>query len=339
MKKLLSLILALALVLALSVTAMASAEPAGEASGEASAEVTNEGFGSYVSYLRKYIAECDDPQFDDGAKEMALGELDTVEIGADVYASPFDMFVEIWGAMPYDEFMTSQAEGSAEPETQEAFDAYVEYIRAYMADYDGEGVKEGFDEASKTMALAELDNVAFGSSVNGFPFVMFANEFGVLSYADFIAASGEPAAVPQTQEEFDAYKEYLREYIRTVDLASVNPDFVEDAREMCISELDGVGFGSDVYAFPFEMIVNELNAMTYDEFVKGGAGSSSGYDDYVAYLDAYIRENVEEGFVEMALGDLYAATEEQAIAEEFPFEMYTSQHGAMSYARWQAANG
>ena len=338
MKKLLSLILALVMVLALSVTAMASAEPAGEASGETSVEVTNEGFGSYVSYLRKYIAECDDPQFDDGAKDMALADLDAVEIGADVHAFPFDMFVEIWGAMSYEEFMTSQAEGSAEPETQEAFDAYVAYVRDYMENYNGEGTKEGFDEASKAMALAELDNVAFGSSVNGFPFVMYVNEFGVLSYADFIAASGEPAAVPQTQEEFDAYREYLREYIRTVDLASVNPDFVEDARDMCISELDGTGFGSDVYAFPFEMIVNELKAMTYDEFVKAGAGAASGYDGYVAYLDAYIRANVEADYVEMALGDLYAATEAQAVAEEFPFEMFTGAHGAMSYAQWQAAN-
>lgn len=62
------------------------------------------------------------------------------------------------------------------------------------------------------------------------------------------------------------------------------------------------------------MIINELKAMTYDEFVKAGKGPSSGYDGY-------------------------AATEEQAVAEDFPFEMYTSQHGAMSYAQWQAANG
>lgn len=257
MKKLLSLTLALALVLALSVPALAS--------GEASVEVTNEGFGSYVSYLRAYIADCDDPQFDDGAKDMALGELDTVEIGADVYAFPFDMFVEIWGAQTYDEFMTSQAEGSAEPQTREAFDAYVAYVRAYMEDYDGEGAKEGFDEDSKAMALAELDNVAFGDSVNGFPFVMFVNEFGVLPYADFIAASSEPSGET--------------------------------------------------------------------------SGEASGYDGYVAYLDAYIRENVEADYVDMALGDLYAANEEQAIAEEFPFEMFIGAHGAMSYAQWQASNG
>ena len=111
---------------------------------------------------------------------------------------------------------------------------------------------------------------------------------------------------------------------------------------MCINELDGCGFGSDVYAFPFEMIINELKAPTYDEFVKTAAPSgeaANGYDGYVAYLDAYIRANVEPDFVDMALGDLYAATEAQAIAEDFPFEMFSGAHGAMSYAEWQAANG
>ena len=146
------------------------------------------------------------------------------------------------------------------------------YVRDYMENYNGEGTKEGFDEASKAMALAELDNVAFGSSVNGFPFVMYVNEFGVLSYAEFIASQ---KAEPQTQEEYDAYVNFLKEYIRTVDLASVNPDFVEDGRDMCINELDGCGFGSDVYAFPFEMIINELKAPTFDEFVNG-AGAPSG---------------------------------------------------------------
>ena len=266
MKKLLSLLLALAMVLALSVCALASGEAPAEASGEVAVEVTNEGFGSYVAYLRQYIADCDDPQFDDGAKEMALGELDTVEIGADVHAFPFDMFVEIWGAQTYEEFMTS----------------------------------------GQDAALLE----------------------------------------PQSEEEFNAYKDYLKEYIMTVDIAAVNPDFVEDGRDMMISELDGVGFGSDVYAFPFEMVINELKAPTFDEFMKASdepsgeaSGDVSGYDAYVAYLEEYIRENIEADYVDMALGDLYAATEAQAAAEEFPFEMFTSAHGAMSYAQWQAANG
>ena len=268
MKKAISLILAIALVLALSVTAIASAAPSGEPSGEASVEVTNEGFGSYVSYLRKYIASVDDPQFDEGAKEMALGELDSVSVGDDVYAFPFEMFVNSWGAMTYDEYMLSKNTASAEPQTSGEFDAYVAYVRDYMENYDGTGTGEGFDEASRQMALSELDKVSYGSSVNAFPFEMYINEFGVMSYADF-AASSEPSG-----------------------------------------EAGGEASGEDV----------------------------SAYEGYVAYLDAYIRAVVEADFVEMALSDLYAATEQQAIAGDFPFEMFSGAHGAMSYEQWQAAN-
>ena len=162
------------------------------ASGEASAEpveVTNETFGSYVSYLRKYMEEYSDPKIDDAGKQMALGELDTVDVGSDVYAFPFDMFVNEFAAMTFDEFILSKnTAASVEPETEADFNAYVQYIRDYMTTYNGEGAKEGFDEAGKQMALGELDNVAFGSSVNGFPFEMFVNEFGVATYEEFLAA-------------------------------------------------------------------------------------------------------------------------------------------------------
>lgn len=171
----------------------ASDEPSGEASDESSAEpveVTNETFGSYVAYLRKYMEEYSDPKLDDAGKQMALGELDTVDVGSDVYAFPFDMFVNEFAAMTFDEFILSKnTTASVEPETEADFNAYVQYVRDYMADYSGEGAKEGFDEAGKEMALAELDNVAFGSSVNGFPFEMFVNEFGVASYEEFLAAN------------------------------------------------------------------------------------------------------------------------------------------------------
>ena len=272
MKKLLSLILALAMVLALSVCAFASGEPSAEASGEASVEVTNEGLGSYVSYLRQYIADCDDPQFDDGAKEMALGELDTVEMGADVHAFPFDMFVGLWGAMSYEQFMTSRQESaSPEPQTEEEYNAYVDYLKDYIRTVDLASVNPDFVEDGREMCINELDGCGFGSDVYAFPFEMIINELKAPTYAEFIASQ---KAEPQTQEEYDAYVNFLKEYIRTVDLASVNPDFVEDGREMCINELDGCGFGSDVYAFPFEMIINELKAPTYDEFVKTTAAPS-----------------------------------------------------------------
>ncbi|MGM9615187.1 MAG: hypothetical protein ACI3W7_06665 [Oscillospiraceae bacterium] len=157
------------------------------ASGEAAYEVTNENFGSYVSYIRKYMTAYEANGFDEDTREMALGELDAVEIGSDVYAFPFDMYVNEFGAMTFDEFMESGSGASEEPESEEEFNAYVAYLRDYMASYNGEGTGDGFDEDSRSMALAELDNVAYGSSVNGFPFVMFVNEFGAASYAEFIA--------------------------------------------------------------------------------------------------------------------------------------------------------
>lgn len=268
MKKLLSLILALAVVLALSVCAFASGEPSAEA-----AEVTNDGFGSYVSYLRQYITDCADPQFDAGAKEMALGDLNAVEFGADVHAFPFDMFVGVWGALSYEDFMASkQSTSSAEPQTEEEFNAYVDFLKEYIRTVDLSEINPNFPDDARDMCISELDGCGFGSDVYEFPFEMIVNETQAPTYAEFIAAE---KAVPQTAEEYNAYVDFLREYIRTVDLSEINPNFPDDARDMCINELDGCGFGSDVYAFPFEMIVNETNAPTYDEFVKT-AGAPSG---------------------------------------------------------------
>ena len=168
----------------------ASGEASDEASGEIEYEVTFQDFGAYVSYIRKYLTEYSDPKLDEAGKEMALGELDTVDVGSDVTAFPFDMYINEFGAMTYNQFMAAQAAAaSVEPETKEDFDAYVQYIRDYMAAYNGEGAREGFDDASRQSAVAELDNVSFGDSANGFPFVMFVNEFGVLSYEEFIAAN------------------------------------------------------------------------------------------------------------------------------------------------------
>ena len=166
----------------------ASDEASNEASGEVVVEVTNDTFGSYVSYLRKYMEEYSDPKIDDAGKQMALGELDTVDVGSDVYAFPFDMFVNEFSALPFDEYILSKNNAaSVEPETAEDFNAYVQYVRDYMETYNGEGTGEGFDEASKTMALDELNNVSYGDSVNSFPFEMFINEFGVASYEEFLA--------------------------------------------------------------------------------------------------------------------------------------------------------
>ena len=97
MKKRLSLILAIAMALALSVCAFASGGPAAEA-----VEVTDEGFGAYVNYLRQYIADCDDPEFNDEIKEMALGDLyAATEAQAIAEEFPVEMFTGAHGALSY----------------------------------------------------------------------------------------------------------------------------------------------------------------------------------------------------------------------------------------------
>ena len=168
----------------------------------------------------------------------------------------------------------ASGEPSAEapqPQTAEEYNAYVNFLKEYIRTVDLASVNPDFVEDGRDMCINELDGCGFGSDVYAFPFEMIINELKAPTYAEFIASQ---KAEPQTQEEYDAYVNFLKEYIRTVDLASVNPDFVEDGRDMCINELDGCGFGSDVYAFPFEMIINELKAPTYDEFVKTTAAPS-----------------------------------------------------------------
>ncbi len=84
------------------------------------------------------------------------------------------------------ENQSNTLDSTAEPATQEEFDAYVAYLTEYMTNYDGVG--DGtFDDSARSMALGELSGVGFGADVNAFPFEMFVTQFGALSFADFIA--------------------------------------------------------------------------------------------------------------------------------------------------------
>ena len=87
----------------------ASAEPSGEPSAEAAAPAAavseEEIFNAYIDYLRDFMTGYDgegDGSFDEGARAMALGELDTVAYGDDVDAFPIEMFVNAFGADHFD---------------------------------------------------------------------------------------------------------------------------------------------------------------------------------------------------------------------------------------------
>ena len=72
---------------------------------------------------------------------------------------------------------------------------------------------------------------------------------------------------PASQEEFDAYKAYLVDYMNNYTGEGDGTGFDDSAKTMAIGELDSVGFGSDVYAFPFEMFVTQFGAMTFAEYI------------------------------------------------------------------------
>jgi hypothetical protein len=80
----------------------------------------------------------------------------------------------------------------------------------------------------------------------------------------------ESTAVPETEEQFDAYKEYLVQFMN--DYTGLGDGTFDDgARDMALSELSGVSFGADVNAFPFEMFVSQFGALDYGGFLQAGA--------------------------------------------------------------------
>ena len=78
----------------------------------------------------------------------------------------------------------------------------------------------------------------------------------------------QDTAQPVTAEEYDGYEAYLREYM--TNYAGNGGDgsgFDEGARSMALGELDSVGFGADINAFPFEMYVTQFGAMSFAEWI------------------------------------------------------------------------
>lgn len=86
---------------------------------------------------------------------------------------------------------------------------------------------------------------------------------GTENQANTLDATAQPA----TAEEYDAYEAYLREYMASYDGVGDGNGFDDSARSMAIGELDGVGFGADVNAFPFEMFVTQFGALSFGAFI------------------------------------------------------------------------
>lgn len=75
----------------------------------------------------------------------------------------------------------------------------------------------------------------------------------------------DSAAAPATEAEFNAYVDYVTEYMNSYS-GSGDGTFDDSARDMALAELSGVKFGADVNAFPFEMYVTQFGAMDYASF-------------------------------------------------------------------------
>ena len=74
-------------------------------------------------------------------------------------------------------------------------------------------------------------------------------------------------AQPSTADEYDGYEDYLRAFMETYDGPGDGSGFDEGARTMALGELDSVGFGADVNAFPFEMFVTQFGAMDFATWI------------------------------------------------------------------------
>ena len=71
-------------------------------------------------------------------------------------------------------------------------------------------------------------------------------------------------AQPASAEEYDGYEAYLRDFMENYSGSGGDGSgFDEGARAMALGELDSVGFGADVSAFPFEMYVTQFGADSF----------------------------------------------------------------------------
>jgi len=161
------------------------------------------------------------------------------------------------------------------------------------------------------------------------------------------------AAQPETQKEFAAYVEYLRQYL--TDYSGLNDGSFDDSvRKMALDEIKNVAFGDDVNAFPFEMYVNNFGAEDYATWCKeassnttvvSAATSSSGGDTseaaYQNYLCAFVANcgDIPAGGHEQEFYDAIRAGKYTDFPVDMLFDADWIGKPAMTYVQFVAANG
>lgn len=179
------------------IDAAASGEPSAEPAAEETEATVNVDPAGYTADWAGYQAYCvDSLGFSTNAEvaAMAIAEISAfseADYSADV--DPFAMLISFGDFVSYEDFKAA-AGGAAAPAAgamsdKEAFEAYVQYLRDFIAVYDGAADGSGFDDGARTMAAGELDTVAYGDDVTAFPFEMFVSQFGANDYATWYAAN------------------------------------------------------------------------------------------------------------------------------------------------------
>ncbi|MCD8322006.1 MAG: hypothetical protein LUC89_03875 [Oscillospiraceae bacterium] len=153
--------------------------------------------------------------------------------------------------------------------------------------------------------------------------------------------AGDTSVAPETEEEFEAYKEYLTEYMTNYSGEGDGTGFDDSARSMALSELTSVGFGADVYAFPFEMYVTQFGAMDYASFAAGGDDTAAeaadgSASDLEAYKD-YLREQLAaDGGPDEFKAEMNAQIDSAETTDSENFATLIEFGIAVSYDNWAA---
>jgi cell division septation protein DedD len=239
---------------------LASGEPSGEMVGEASGEPSGEPVDS-----------------DDGA---ASGE-PSGEMGAQGEASSFDVTFRVNG----EEYQTAAVGVALDGNTYTFQISDLLEALGLSLEYDEEADVAYLSAKTDGLLAALLGQTVTKVDVAEEPVAQEAAEpeaapvETAAEQSDAVPATDgtenqqnvlESTAVPETEEQFDAYKEYLVQFMN--DYTGLGDGTFDDgARDMALSELSGVSFGADVNAFPFEMFVSQFGALDYGGFLQAGA--------------------------------------------------------------------